>query len=105
MGFFAIKKPDIVFYELNEKGLKIRDRIYLYENIKAFWVQKPLSDDGKVMPPALFIKSQRLLVPVFSVPIEETSVVKIHNLMLAHNVPEEEMKEHPSEKIMEALGF
>lgn len=105
MGFFAIKKPDMVFYELNEKGLKIRDRIYLYENIKAFWVQKPLSDDGKVMPPALFIKSQRLLVPVFSVPIEETSVVKIHNLMLAHDVPEEEMKEHPSEKIMEALGF
>ena len=105
MGFFAIKKPDMVFYELNEKGLKIRDRIYLYEKIKAFWVQKPLSDDGKVMPPALFIKSQRLLVPVFSVPIEETSVVKIHNLMLAHDVPEEEMKEHPSEKIMEALGF
>lgn len=105
MGFFAIKKPDMVFYELNEKGLKIRDRIYLYENIKAFWVQKPLSDDGKVMPSALFIKSQRLLVPVFSVPIEEVSVVKIHNLMLAHDVPEEEMKEHPSEKIMEALGF
>ena len=105
MGFFAIKKPDMVFYELNEKGLKIRNRIYLYENIKAFWVQKPLSDDGKVMPPALFIKSQRLLVPVFSVPIEEASVVKIHNVMLAHDVPEKEMKEHPSEKIMEALGF
>ena len=105
LGFFAIKKPDVVFYELNEKGLKIRDRIYLYEKIKAFWVQKPLSDDGKIMPPALFIKSQRLLVPIFSVPIEEDSVVKIHNLMLAHDVPEEEMKEHPSEKIMEALGF
>jgi len=105
LGFFAIKKPDMVFYELNEKGLKIRSRIYLYENIRAFWVQKPLSDDGKIMPPALFIKSQRLLVPVFSVPIEETSVVKIHNIMLAHDVPEEEMKEHPSEKIMEALGF
>ena len=105
LGFFAIKKPDVVFYELNEKGLKIRDRIYLYEKIKAFWVQKPLSDDGKIMQLALFIKSQRLLVPIFSVPIEEDSVVKIHNLMLAHDVPEEEMKEHPSEKIMEALGF
>jgi len=105
MGFFAIKKPDMVFYELNEKGLKIRNRIYLYENIKAFWVQKSLSDDGKIMPPALFIKSQRLLVPVFSVPIEEISVVKIHNIMLAYDVPEKEMKEHPSEKIMESLGF
>lgn len=105
LGAFAIKKPDMVFYELNNKGLKIRSRLYPYQKIKAFWVQKPLSDDGKIMPPALFIKSERLLVPVFSVPIEENSVVKIHNIMLAHNVLEEEMKEHPSEKIMEALGF
>jgi len=105
LGFFAIKKPDMVFYELNEKGLKIRDRIYLYEKITAFWVQKPLTDDGKVMPPALFVKSERLLIPIFSVPIEEGSVVKIHNMMIKHNVPEEEMKEHFSERIMEALGL
>ena len=105
LGFFAIKKPDVVFYELNNKGLKIRDRIYLYEKMKAFWVQKSLTDDGKVMPPALFIRSERLLVPIFSVPIEESSVVKIHNIMIAHDVPEEEMKEHVSEKMMEALGF
>jgi hypothetical protein len=39
------------------------------------------------------------------VPIEESSVVKIHNLFIEHKVKEEEMKEHPSEKIMESLGF
>lgn len=105
LGFFAIKKPDMVFYELNNKGLKIRDRIYLYDNIKSFWVQKALTDDGKVMPPTLFIRSERLLLPIISIPIEENSVVKIHNIMLAHNIPEVEMKEHPSEKIMESLGF
>lgn len=105
LAFFAIKKPEVVSYELNEKGLKIKDRIYLYEKIKAFWVQKPLSDDGIQKEPALFIKSERLLVPIFSVPIEEKDVVKIHNIMLAHEVLEEEMKEHPSEKIMESLGF
>lgn len=105
MAFFTIKKPELVSYELNNKGLKIDNRIYLYEKIKSFWVQKPLTDDGKVMKPALFIKSERIVVPIFSVPIEEDSVVKIHNMMLAHNVLEEEMKEHPSERIMEALGF
>ena len=105
MGFFAIKKPDMISYELNNKGLKIQDRIYLYEKIKAFWVQKPLSDTGENMSPALFIKSDRQFVPIFSIPIEENSVTKIHNLMIAHNVLEEEMKEHISEKIMEAIGF
>jgi len=105
MGYFAIKKPDMISYELNEKGLKIQDRIYLYDKMKAFWVQKPLTDDGKAMKPALFIKSERIVVPIFSVPIEEDSIAIIHDMMLAHDVLEEEMKEHPSEKIMEALGF
>jgi hypothetical protein len=105
LGFFAVKKPDMVYYELNGKGLKIHNRIYPYGKIRAFWVQKPLSDEGIVMPPTLFIKSERLLVPIFAVPIEESALVKIHNMMLAHGVPEEEMREHPSEKIMEALGF
>jgi hypothetical protein len=105
MGYIAIKKPNIVLYELNEKGLKINNRIYLFENIKAFWVQKTLTDKGETMKPALFIKSERLLVPVFSVPLEENDLEEIHNIMITHNVPEEEMKEHPSEKIMEALGF
>lgn len=105
LGFFAIKKPDMVFYELNNKGLKIRDRIYLYGNIKFFWVQKVITNDGKIMRPALFIRSERLFLPVISVPIEESSVVKIHNMFIAHNIPEMEMKEHPSEKILESLGF
>jgi hypothetical protein len=105
LGFFAMKKPDMITYELNDKGLKIKDRIYLFSKMKSFWVQKPVSDEGKIMKPLLFIKSDRLLVPIFSVPIEESFVVKIHNLFLKHEVKEEEMKEHPSEKIMESLGF
>src|ERR1017187_1544598 len=39
LGFFAIKKPETIFYELNNRGLKIGNRLYLYENIKSFWVQ------------------------------------------------------------------
>ena len=105
MGFFATKKPEMVSYELNEKGLKFNDHIYTYEKIKAFWVQKSLSDEGHIMKPALFIKSDRTFVPIFSIPIEENSVSAIHNLMVAHNVLEEEMKEHISEKIMESIGF
>src|SRR3989344_2682438 len=40
MAMFAIKAPDMVHYELNKKGLKIRNRLYPYQNMKAFWVQK-----------------------------------------------------------------
>ncbi|HEV7424374.1 MAG TPA: hypothetical protein VGO21_04260 [Candidatus Paceibacterota bacterium] len=98
LGFFATKKPEIVHYELNEKGLKIRSHFYPYENIKSFYIQR----SPKTL---LFIKSERLFMPIFSVPIEDALAEHIHSIMLEKNVPEEVMKEHFSEKVMEFLGF
>lgn len=99
LGVFAIKKPDLVFYELNEKGLQIRNRLFPYENIKSFWVKKESEN------PTLFIKSERLFMPIISMPIKGYHAEEVRNFMLSNNVPEEEMKEHPSEKIMDSLGF
>jgi hypothetical protein len=99
LGTFAVKKPDLVFYELNEKGLKIKNRLYPYENIKAFWVKK---DTEK---PVLFIKSERLFMPIISMPIKQNLTEEIQKLMLSNDILEEEMQEHVSEKIMDSLGF
>jgi len=98
LGFFAVKKPDLITYELNERGLKIGNRLYPYENIKSFWVQLEIK-------PLLFIHSERVFMPILSIPIEEIMAEEIHSILLAKNVLEKEMKEHPSEKIMEMLGF
>jgi hypothetical protein len=96
---FAVKKPDLVFYELNEKGLKIRNRLFPYENIKSFWIKR----EGE--KPMLFIKSERLFMPIISMPINPNHIEEIKNAMLSKNVLEEEIKEHVSEKIMDSLGF
>lgn len=99
LGVFAVKKPDLVFYELNEKGLKIKNRLYPYENIKSFWVKR-----GEEKP-MLFIKSERLFMPIISLPIDPNHAEEIKSAMLSKNITEEEMKEHVSEKIMDSLGF
>lgn len=98
LGFFAIKKPDMVSFELNDKGLKVRTRFYPYENIKSFWVQTEPK-------PVLFIKTERVFMPIIAVPLEESFSTSVRDTFLSKNVPEEEMKEHVSEKIMESLGF
>lgn len=98
LGFLAKKKPEMIFYELNNRGLKIRNRLYSYENIKSFWVQKEIK-------PMLFIHSERAFMPIMTIPIEETMAEEIYSVLASQNIPEVEMKEHPSEKIMEALGF
>ena len=104
LGFFAIKKPDIVSYELNNQGLKIRTRLYPYENIKSFWVQIDTTPETKLNT-ILFIKSERLFMPILSIPIEDIMAPDIHSIMISKNIIEEEMKDHPSIKIMELLDF
>jgi len=110
LGFFAIKKPSIVIYELNNKGLKIGNRLYPYENIKSFWIQLEIPTNPNFpgqteMKPLLFIKSERVFMPILVIPIKEESAENIHSILTEKNVEEEEMKEPPSEKIMEVLGF
>ena len=99
LAMFAVKKPDLVFYELNDKGLKIKNRLYPYENIKAFFV-KENADNA-----TLFIKSERLFMPIFSMPVKLELAENVRSFMLKGEVPEEEIKEHVSEKIMDYLGF
>ncbi|MFZ2205778.1 MAG: hypothetical protein WAV23_04290 [Minisyncoccia bacterium] len=98
LGFFATKKPDMVTYELNDKGLKINTQFYPYKNIKSFWVQTEPK-------PTLFLKLDRFYMPMISIPIEENKAGEIKDLLLEKEVLEEEMKEHMSEKIMNTLGF
>jgi hypothetical protein len=104
LGFFAIKKPDTITYELNAKGLKIRTRLYPFENIKSFWIQLDVHPEA-ILTPLLFVHTERAFMPVLSIPIHETIAEDIHSIMLSKNIAEVEMKEHASEKIMEILGF
>lgn len=104
LGFLATKKPETVSYELNNKGMKIKSHLYLYENIKSFWVQIDTTGENKLKP-MLFIKSERVFIPVISIPIDYNMANDIHTILTEKGVTEEEMKEHASSKIMESLGF
>ena len=103
LGFFAIKKPDTIYYEMNDKGLRIGNRLYPYENMKSFWVQ--IDQSKQNVKPLLFIHSERVFMPIITIPIVETMAEEIHFMLVSKNIAEVEMKEHPSEKIMEVLGF
>ena len=105
LGFLAVKKPEIITYEINEKGVKILNRLYPYEKIKAFWVQKRSATAGNELPPMLFLKTNRLVVPIMSIPLEDAHTEGIRGMMLSKNITEEEMREHPSLKVMDSLGF
>ena len=104
LGFFAKKPPEVITYELNSRGLKIKNSVYPYKNLKSFWVQRDVHEEGNVKP-ILFIKSERIFMPIMSIPIDEAIAIQIDNILTDMNVKTEEMHEHMSEKIMDVLGF
>lgn len=98
LWFYSKKSPEMIEYELTTKGFKVKSHLYPYENIKSFFVQ---IDEA----PTLFLRTERFYMPVLSIPIEYNMAEDIHLIFMSRNVPEEEMKEHPSEKIIRNLGL
>jgi hypothetical protein len=98
LGMFAVKKPEMINYELGVKGLQIKNQLYPYEKIKSFFV----STEGN---PTLFIKSERAFMPMISMPLDNISPQEVREIMLFKNIPEEEMRAHFSEKVMDSLGI
>ncbi|MEK7113403.1 MAG: hypothetical protein AAB873_01095 [Patescibacteria group bacterium] len=100
LGFFATKKPDLIDYELNERGIKIKNQIFPYKEMKAFWIQY----NGEKHP-TLFIHSDRIFIPIVSIPLTGGFEEEVIIAMLDNDIKEEEMREHASEKILNFLGF
>ncbi|MCX6755269.1 MAG: hypothetical protein NT068_01865 [Candidatus Nomurabacteria bacterium] len=98
LGFFATRKPELITYDLEETGFKIKNQLYLYKDIKSFFVR----DDHN---PALFIKTNRIFMPIIVTYLHDVSRDEVKEIFLANNVPEEEMKEHFSEKVLERLDL
>ena len=98
LGYFAKRKPEAISYELNDKGFRAGRRLYPYENISSFFVQREIK-------PLLLIKSGRFFMPIISSPIDPDMAEEIHVIFVSKNIPEEELKEHTSETIMDSLGF
>lgn len=98
MVLFAFRKPEMIEYELNGRGLRVKDQIFLYKDIKSFFAT---SDPH----PTLFVRTQRIFMPVLSIPIDSIPKELLKNKFTEYGVKEEEMKEHIGEKIMDHLGF
>ncbi len=98
MGYLAGKHPGITRYELNEKGLLVDKTFFSHNEILTFWVKNDAT-------PMLFLKTKKMFAHYLSIPIENEQAEDIQAIFLDAGVEEEEMAEHPTEKIMNAIGF
>jgi len=95
----AAKKPEIIPYGVNLRGVKINDRVYPFSTLESYRIEE---DDPK--GPQLLIKSAKLMMPLMVVPIPPEHVDDIDDL-LKQNLVEEDLEEPMIVKLLELFGF
>lgn len=100
LGYYAAREPKIIDIAITEEGIQIKDSLYAYKKLKGF------SIDEHKMGNQLMIESDRIITPLISIPlpssIEPTTVIQILEGKVPHK---EDLKEHPTHRIMEHIGF
>ena len=93
------KEPEYMDVRIDERGLMVDKDMYPFATLEEFWV-----DIGNADSPKILLKSKKIIMPLIVIPIEEYHHLDIRDFLLKF-LPEKEMHEPLSQKVMEKLGF
>lgn len=99
--FNSRKSPDIMDYEITERGIIINNKTHPHGDFDTFWVS-----ESKYAPPKLLLRTSKIASPIIVIPIE-TDYVDAHAVrdFLLDHIPEDKIDEPLSLRVMEILGF
>lgn len=100
LALFAARKPRLVNFAIERRGIRIDSTLYPYSTLEAFWISHNDEEDEHT----LIIRANRLFMPHIVVPINHELVEPIHET-LSQVLDEEEMQEPISEKILDYFGL
>jgi len=94
------QKPRRITYEITTGGVVYEGVFYPFETLHAFWLQETDPSDRK-----LLLRSERMFVPLLTLPFETEDQGMAIFEALDDIVPEEPLQEPWGQVIMERLGF
>ena len=96
---FSIVAPRTVEININQKGVTVGKEMYPFATLESFWVESQDKDNQKIL-----LKSKKLVMSLIAIPLEEHHHLDVREFLLKY-LPEVEMHEPLSQKVMEKLGF
>jgi hypothetical protein len=99
IGLNASRAPQLVQFELSERGIRIGEKLHRFEEILAFWVE-----DEHASPPLLLIDTPQVMAPNLIIPLENIDP-QVIRAFLVERTEEVPMREPLSHKILEFIGF
>ncbi len=91
---FSKKEPEKIEFILSKKGVKIKDKLYSYDELESFWIF--YDPPRKKM---ISFKSTKILMPYLNIPLTKQDPLKIREYLLKF-LPEKEQEESFIENLL-----
>ena len=99
IGMLAQVPPEIVEFEISERGIRVGKELHRYDEIISFWVE-----DENVENPLLLVDTTKFMAPNLIIPLENIEAEAVRNFLKEYST-EVPMKEPLAHKILEFFGF
>ncbi|MFA6340864.1 MAG: hypothetical protein WCX27_01310 [Candidatus Paceibacterota bacterium] len=97
--FFSSKEPRVIEISIDPRGIVVGKDKYPFATLEDFWVDISDDENHKIL-----LRSKKHMIPLIVVPLEEYHHLDVRDVLLQY-LPEKEIQEPVSRKIMEKLGF
>ncbi len=99
LGMLANVPPDLVRFEISDRGIRVGDTMHRFEEIISFWVE----EEGRDRP-LLLVDTVKLMSPNLIIPLENIDPHAVRSYLREH-ADEVPMKEPLPHKILEFFGL
>ena len=99
VGIIARTPPELIEFELSDRGIRVGGALHRYDEIISFWVE-----DEHDREPLLLVDTTKFMSPNLIIPIEDIDPAMVREF-LQQRAEERPMKEPVSHKILEFFGI
>ena len=99
LGLVAKRKPLIIPFAITTRGVRVGSRLFPYSNLECYYL-----DEDDPRGPQLLLQTKQLLNPLITMPVPEEYLEEIAEILEAR-LPEEELEEPLSDKLLDLFGF
>lgn len=93
----AVQHPKMVNFKMDEKGIIIYNKKYLFQNMDSYWIKEDDEEDSRII-----MKSKKAIIPYLIIPIGDTDAEEINDF-LEGCLEKKEIEEPPHHKITKYL--
>lgn len=97
--YFSIRKPEEIHFSITNQGIIAGAIKYPYDGIKYFAIER------KQEQSALLLLTERVFMPIISVPIPIDLEQHVFDILTNHGIEEEDLREPGIYKLLEKVGF